>query len=71
MDLRQSRHGCAKIKRGPEGPRRLCLIAILDGLVNRPGGPKAAYFFSIAVSLTDVEPVETGAPAAAGGFCPA
>lgn len=60
MDLRQSRHGCAEIKRGPEGPR---------GMVDsgdRPSRqrPIRRYFFSTAVSLT--EPVAVGAPWAFG-----
>ena len=64
MDLQQSRHGCAKIKRGPKGPRRR---EVNTGVRSRRQPPRAAYFFSTVVSLTEVDPVETGAPGGAGG----
>lgn len=57
MDLLQSRHGCAEIKRGPEGPR---------GMVDRGGQPSRQrpirrYFFSTVVPPA-TEPVAVGAP---------
>ena len=62
MDLRQSCHGCAEIKRGPEGPREMGDTGV------RPSRqrPIRRYFFSTAVSLTDVDPVAAGAPWAFG-----
>jgi hypothetical protein len=65
MDLRQSRHGCAEIKRGPEGPRQRACDTGVRGSSQRP---EWRYFFSPVVSLTEVDPVAVGAPwgAAAG-----
>ncbi len=65
MDLQQSRHGCAEIKRGPKWTREeVWLIPASGRFVN---GLSAAYFLSMVVSVTEVEPVATGAPVAGGG----
>lgn len=66
MDLRQSRHGCAEIKRGPKGPRQSEVNTGARASRQRPKG--RYFFFSDPDSLTAVEPVAVGAPwAAAGG----
>ena len=65
MDLRQSRHGCAQIKRGPQRTREEDRVLPASG---RPvNGLSAAYFLSIVVSVTEVDPVATGAPGGAAG----
>ncbi len=64
MDLRQSCHGCAEINAGLKAREEAALIAVSEGRVNRP---ETAYFFGTVVSLTDVDPVATGAPAGGGG----
>lgn len=57
--------GAQKSNAGHKGPREAWLIAGPGARVNRPG----AYFFGAAASLlTDVEPVETGAPGGCAGF---
>lgn len=65
MDLLQSRHGCAEIKRGPEGPREM----VDSG--DRPSRqrPIRRYFFSTVVP-PPTEPVAVCAPCGgwAGGF---
>lgn len=64
MDLQQSRHGCAEIKRGPERTREDVWVIPASGrLVN---GLYDAQFFLIVVSGIEVDPVATGAPAAGG-----
>ncbi len=57
--------GAQKSNAGPEGPAfDVWVIPASGGRVN---GLSVAYFFLTVVSVTEVEPVATGAPAAGGG----
>src|ERR1700748_2454518 len=64
------RHGPStvppRVRKNQTRARRPAKV-VLDSDIRRPRQPrKAAYFFSTVVSLREVDPVATGAPA--GGF---